>query len=100
MTSIIAQIPVDQIIYLEGNRNYTNICLKNGRKLLSSKNLKRFEELFDNGHFLRVNRSYLVNFAHIQSFEREIMLSNGKIIVPARRKWVAMRILLEKTLMK
>ncbi len=92
-------MPQEQIIYLEGNGNYTNICLKNGQKILSSKNLKRFEQLFDNKRFLRVHRSYLVNIAHVQSWEKDILLSNGQIIVLARRKRTVIKALIEKILM-
>lgn len=68
----------DEIVYIKGEGAYSEIHLTDGKKILASKNLKMFEEnLAENPQFIRVHKSYIVNFNHLISINK----SNGGTIV-------------------
>ena len=67
-----------EIIYIKGEGAYSEIHLSDGKKILASKNLKMFEEsLTENSDFIRVHKSYIVNFKYLVSINK----SNGGAIV-------------------
>ncbi len=61
-------VPVQKIIRLEADRNYTLFFLDDGKKQLVSKTLKEFEELLVPHGFIRTHQSHLVNLAKIQAY--------------------------------
>lgn len=77
-------VNLEEIILCEANRNYTNVYLSDGRKILISKNLKTYEDILENFHFLRISRSHIVNLSFIESYSRtgggEITLSNKMVL--------------------
>ena len=91
---LIAGIPLEQILFLQADTNYTQIFLVCGRTLLSGFNLKKYEEFFERENFLRVNRSYLINrryIHHYDSLKSTLHLKNGREIeVPRRRREMVM----------
>ena len=58
------------IIRCEGDRNYSRIHLKDGRKLVVSKTLKTFEELLPENIFLRIHKSNIINLHEVVKFSR------------------------------
>jgi DNA-binding LytR/AlgR family response regulator len=53
---------LEQIKYLEANKNNTILHVHNARSITSGYNLKQFEKILEgNEQFLRVHRSYIVN---------------------------------------
>lgn len=81
----------NEIVHLEANESYTVIYLKDGKKHLSSKNIKVFEENLNPNIFFRTHKSYIINFAHhLKEFNRSMgnvaILSNGENIPVSRRK--------------
>lgn len=83
------KIPIDDIILMEADSNYTIIHTTEGRKILSSHTLKSWiAEVAHIPDLIRVHRSYLVNKRHIityNSSRREISLKNN-LMVPVPRK--------------
>ena len=81
-------LTLKDIIYVEGDRNYSNIHLINGRKELVAKTLSSLEELLEDKGFFRCHKSYLVNKSHIQNNQKsfEIELTNTIILPISRRK--------------
>jgi two-component system LytT family response regulator len=80
-----------EIIYLEASESYTTIYLEGGKKYLSSKNIKVFEENLNKNIFYRTHKSYIINFAHhIKEFNRSLgnvaVMSNGVNVPVSRRK--------------
>ena len=57
----------------------TNFYMEGNKKVISSKNLKQYEDLLAEHNIIRVHHSYLVNLIHVQSFTRqgEIILSEN-----------------------
>jgi two-component system LytT family response regulator len=80
---IVHFIDIDKIIYLKAEGAYTKIITEDN-EVLSSKNLKFYEEHFeDNSSFLRCHKSYIVNKHKIISLNKvrqEISIQNGDII--------------------
>jgi two-component system LytT family response regulator len=81
----------NELIRLEADENYTTLYCVNGKKYVSSKNIKSFEEKLDSHMFMRVHKSHIVNIAfHLKEFNRTegnvVVLSNGDHVPVSRRK--------------
>lgn len=82
-------IRFSDIMYCEADGNYTHIYNSLGKSLLSSKNLKKIEDIIENKDFHRVHRSYLVNLKHIKQYTRDgiiIMSNNAEILISTRNR--------------
>lgn len=81
----------DEIIRLEAQDQYTSIYLTEGRKMLSSRNIKNFEDKLNDKVFFRLHRSHIINMVHhLREFRRTdggiVLLSDGTEIPVSRRK--------------
>ena len=63
------KIPFDDIIYLQGNINYTLIHLYNGKIKLSPRTLLYHIQHSLNDSFIRIHRAYIVNKKYIKDNE-------------------------------
>ncbi len=54
-------ISSDELLYLEADGNYTNLILKDDKKLLSSVNLGRIYEQIPQDQFVRISRKHIIN---------------------------------------
>ncbi len=84
-------ISYGDIVHLEAQESYTMIYLESGKKLLSSKNIKIYEEKLDPLVFFRTHKSHIVNVRHhLKGFNRidgnSAVMTGGKHIPIARRK--------------
>lgn len=72
-------LKISDIIMCKADGYCTNFFLSSNRKIVSSKNLKQYEELLSEYNFIRVHHSYIVNLNHICSYTKqgEIVLSDG-----------------------
>jgi two-component system LytT family response regulator len=62
--------PAD-VVVIKGESSYSNFFLANGNRLLVSKNLKHFEELFVSiPVFHRCHKSFIVNLLHVKRYIR------------------------------
>lgn len=80
-----------EIVHLEASDSYTMIYTESGKKHLSSKNIRTYEDLLDPNAFMRVHRSYMINVRdHLKAFNRTegnmAVMSNGAMVPVARRK--------------
>jgi two-component system LytT family response regulator len=80
----IQYIEPNEILFLKADGSYCQFVLKNGKKIMMSKNLKFVEEMISDFHFLqRVHKSYIVNVNEVKSFlrlENKLILSNNEQI--------------------
>lgn len=94
-------LSMDEIYCLQAEGAYTKFFLTE-RSLLSSKNLKHYEQLLGEYGFERVHHSYLVNLSHMEQFEKNdsvLILNNGRQIpVSSRRRESLLSRLREKGL--
>jgi len=90
----VLQLKLKDIIYLEGDGNYSNIHLTKNKKELISKTLSDLEELLDDKGFFRCHKSYLINKSHIASNPKSfsVTLSDNVTIPISRRKKEAFKI--------
>ena len=83
-------VNMHQIVYCEGEINYTKVHLDDGNIVLSSKTLKIFEDLLPDRLFFRIHKSHLVNLNHIRSYNKieghSVVMSNGIILDVASRR--------------
>ena len=79
-----AQIPLDDILYLEAQGNYTLLFTHNGKKRLIRSVITDIHEQLPTEDFLRVHRSFVVNKKHITEYKssmihlKEIQLPVGR----------------------
>ncbi|MCY1518190.1 Sensory transduction protein LytR [compost metagenome] len=75
----IQKIQLDDILYIEGLKDYISIFTKTER-VITLQNMKKMEETLPKGEFIRVHKSYIVSLDKIESIERSRISIKGKII--------------------
>ncbi len=73
------KIYIEEILYIEADRNYCRIYTQNKEYLLST-TLKIMEEKLPIRHFIRVHRSYMVNLKQIDEVAENHVILEGKAI--------------------
>ena len=63
-------LEIEQVLRLEGDRNYTHFILKDGSKVTTSKNLGEYEEMLVDYGFYRIHQSTIVSLRHIKAFRK------------------------------
>lgn len=83
-------IPLNSIIRIEADSNYSNLVINDGRIIASTKPLGHYEKSLNTGMFLRVNRQDLVLISCIKKVIKGrypiLKLSNGDEIKVSDRK--------------
>lgn len=75
-------IAIEDILFLEGDRNYTNFITKNQPKIASSRTMVEYESLLTEFGFFRIHQSTIVNLRHVKGYMKGdggfVELTNGK----------------------
>ena len=83
-------IPTQDIIYFSAENNYTNVHLKDGKKILVTKTIKVYDDLLSNAGFFRVHQSHLVNLSYVIKYNNadggSVTLSDNSVVYISRRK--------------
>ena len=83
-------IPVEDIIFVEGEGNYSYLHTKDGKRFLISKTLKCFELMLGTTSFMRIHKSSIVNIHYLKEIsieaDRYVRLSSGVEVAISRRK--------------
>lgn len=83
-------VKLADIIRCEADHNYTTFFLTNGKKVLVSKTLKDYDEMFCDFFFFRAHQSHLININHIVSFEKNdggfLRMADGSSVPVSKRK--------------
>ncbi|MBO7496181.1 MAG: response regulator transcription factor [Salinivirgaceae bacterium] len=83
-------VKVDDIVRCEADGPYTQFFMNNGEKIMVSKNLKIYEELFVDNKFLRVHKSHLINTSYIDKYINgdggSVIMADGSNVEVSRRK--------------
>lgn len=64
-------IDPEDIMYLEGEGNYTNIYFKDRSKYTDTKTLGIYEDILDASKFFRIHKSNIVNLAFVKEYLNE-----------------------------
>jgi two-component system LytT family response regulator len=75
----IQKIQLDDILYIEGLKDYISIFTKNER-VITLQNMKKMEETLPNTQFIRVHKSYIISLDKIESIERSRITICSKVI--------------------
>lgn len=75
------RVNLDDILYVEGLKDYVRLYLENGDKIMSLINMKTLEDNLPKPEFLRTHRSYIVHMNKIQSIDRLRMVF-GDVYIP------------------
>lgn len=70
------KVKIADILYIEGSGNYVTLHTPKG-KILILQNLKKFEDQLKPYQFMRVHRSFIISFNHIDSIEKGWILINN-----------------------
>ncbi len=80
-------VSIDELIRCEGERNYTWFYLTEGRKHLSARTIKDYQDMLDEHGFIRIHKSHLVNRKFIEYYLGEgAVLLNDKTKLPVSRQ--------------
>ena len=66
----LVRVALDQILYIEGLKDYIRIYLEDGQKIMSLMNMKKMEDYLPRPEFLRTHRSYIVHMSKAEAIER------------------------------
>jgi two-component system LytT family response regulator len=84
-------VPIRDILRVEAGGSYTNFFLKEGRKILVSKNLKEYEQLLCDYDFMRVHNSHIINLSEVKKMLKTdggyaVMSDGTQIIISPKKK--------------
>jgi len=77
-------IKVNDIYYVMADGSYTIFCLKDGKKLITSKSLKFFESILDGYGFFRIHNSTLINIKYIKRISKS---AGGSVIMEDKEEF-------------
>lgn len=75
----IQKIELNDILYIEGLKDYISIFTKTER-VITLQNMKKMDETLPKGQFIRVHKSYIIALDKIESIERSRISIGDKII--------------------
>ncbi|MDO4320205.1 MAG: LytTR family DNA-binding domain-containing protein [Bacteroidales bacterium] len=77
----LVRVPVDEIMYVEGLKDYVKIYLtRRERPLLTQMSLKAVESALPESDFMRVHRSFIVGMRHLTAIDRGRVVVGGETI--------------------
>lgn len=83
-------IPISSILYCCAEKSYTYFYLNDGKKIVSTKNLKFYEDLLSSHNFMRIHNSNLINLKHVEKYNKgeggSVIMSNGYELDVSKRK--------------
>ncbi len=76
----IVKVDYDDILYLEGMKDYVKIILKEKKMVMPLISMQNMVRKLPKGQFVRVHRSYIVSLSKIESVEKNRVVIGGKWI--------------------
>jgi len=83
----IIRVCLEDIIYIEGMREYVRIHLTNGKPLMPLISLRVLEEQLPSDKFMRVHRSYIVNLGRIATVDHSRIILESKEYIPVSEQY-------------
>ena len=66
----LVRVGLDDILYVEGLKDYVRFYLQDGTKIMSLMNMKKVEDYLPHPEFLRIHRSYIVHMSKAETVDR------------------------------
>lgn len=86
----IVYLDPENIVYLQGDINYTHIHLIQGNKITSSKTLKDFEQMLPSKQFFRIHKANIINLSYVSKYLKgdggEVVMIEGSSLEVSRQK--------------
>lgn len=83
-------VQMENILRLEADGNYTNIFLKTGKRLYTSKTLKFFDQILPKEQFYRPHQSHIIQISSMKKYVKTdggyIIMTDGTNISISRNK--------------
>ena len=84
-------INLTDIIRCESDGNYTYFIMTTGKKIVVSRTMGEYEQMFSDDNFFRIHRSHLINLEHVKKYIKGeggyvIMSDNSQVEVSRRNK--------------
>lgn len=81
---------IEDIIRLEGDRNYTNFIISDNKKITAAKTLGEYEMLLVDFGFFRIHQSTIVNLRHVKGYLKgdggSVEMTDGKHLQVSRHR--------------
>lgn len=87
-----------EILYCEGENNYTRFTFTKHKPMMVSKTLGEYEELLAEHGFLRIHKSHLVNAEYVAKVDKEgmVIMTDGKQLTISKRRKEAIMLTLKQ----
>ena len=83
----ITNIQLNDIVYIEGNKNYQTIVLKDGATHEIRLSMGELENQLESKGFIRIHKGYLVNYIYIRKIvNNDVLLTNDKVLPLAGKR--------------
>ena len=83
-------VDLEDVMYLEGDDNYTSFYMARSHKVVVSKTLKEYESLLADLGFFRIHKSSIINFTHLKNINKDngidVIMSDGRSLAVSRRR--------------
>jgi DNA-binding LytR/AlgR family response regulator len=75
------RVCLDDILFIEGLKDYVRVHLKNGDRIMSLMSMKKLEDYLPRPEFLRTHRSFIVHMPEVKTIDR-FRIVFGDIFIP------------------
>lgn len=82
----LVRINLDDILFIEGLKDYVRIYTENGDKIMSLMNMKTLEDFLPKPEFLRSHRSYIVHMNKVKCLDR-FRMNIGENYIPVSESY-------------
>lgn len=83
-------VQVDDILYLQGESNYTRFIFRDGSSRMTSKTIKEYEEMLEQSGFCRIHKSSIIQLRYAARYKKgdggEVTMENGDILKVSRSR--------------
>lgn len=86
------RVPINDILYIEGLREYVSYYTSDGQRIVALESLKNLEENLPQDKFIRVHKSYIININRAKVIEgNTLQITDKKIPIGASYKEEAIK---------
>lgn len=74
----LVKVMLDDILFVEGLKDYVRIYLSSGKEIITRLSLKTIEEKLDPSRFLRIHKSYVIAVGKIDAIQKTGLVIHGR----------------------